>query len=134
LRGDRTDRRTGLNPSSGPTRRLAPDCVWTAEPDTPYTLRLTVDKLDVVEALGVVRGSDFRLSNIATVPVFRGKGLASLVIGTLIGAARTRQCSTFTIEDVSPRNPAANRLYQRFGALPLPPRESDGHSDYQIRL
>jgi hypothetical protein len=29
---------------------------WTAEPDTPYTLRLTVDKLDVVEALGVVRG------------------------------------------------------------------------------
>ena len=107
---------------------------WTAEPDTPYTLRLTVDKLDVVEALGVVRGSDFRLSNIATVPVFRGKGLASLVIGTLIGAARTRQCSTFTIEDVSPRNPAANRLYQRCGALPLPPRESDGHSDYQIRL
>jgi ribosomal protein S18 acetylase RimI-like enzyme len=107
---------------------------WTAEPDTPYTLRLTVDTLDVVEALGVVRGADFRLSNISTVPAFRGKGLASLVVGTLIGAARTRQCATFTIEDVSPRNPAANRLYQRFGAVALPPRESDGHSDYQIQL
>jgi GNAT superfamily N-acetyltransferase len=107
---------------------------WTAETDTPYTLRLTVDKLDVVEALGVVRGSDFRLSNITTVPVFRRKGLASLVIGTLIGAARARRCSTFTIEDVSPRKPAATRLYQRFGAIALPPREGDGHSDYQIRL
>jgi ribosomal protein S18 acetylase RimI-like enzyme len=107
---------------------------WTAEPDTPYTLRLTLDKLDVVEALGVVRGADFRLSNISTLPAFRGNGLATLVVSTLIGSARARRCSTFTIENVSPRNPAANRLYQRLGAVALPPREGDGHADYQIRF
>lgn len=107
---------------------------WTAEPEPPYTLRLTIDKLDVVEALGVVRGSDFRLSNISTVPAFRGNGLATLVVGTLLGAARARRCSTFTIEDVSPRNAAAVRLYRRFGAIALPPREGDGHANYEIRL
>ena len=107
---------------------------WSADPDRPYTARLTLDGIDAVEALGVVRGTDFRLANIRTVEVFRGHGLASMVVGTLIGAARARRCETFTIEDVSPRNPAANHLYERFGAQPLAPREGDGHRDYQIRL
>lgn len=107
---------------------------WRNEPDTPYTARLAVDGLDAVEAVGVVRGADFRLAEIRTAEVFRRHGLASMLVGTLIGAARARRCTTFTIEDVSPRNPAANHLYQRFGAQPLPPRAVDGHRDYQIRL
>jgi hypothetical protein len=81
---------------------------WTAEPDTPYTLRLTVDKLDVVEALGVVRGSDFRLSNIATVPVFRGKGLG------LIGDRHPHRGGA---------DPPVQHLHDRRRLTPQPGRE-----------
>jgi len=107
---------------------------WGGEIDVPYTARLSVDGIEVVEALGVVQGSDFRLSNITTVPIYRQKGFGTAVVGTLIGVARARQCSTFTIEDVSPRNIEATRLYRRFGAVPLPPKEIGGHSEYQIML
>ena len=106
---------------------------WRAEPDTPYVARLFLGGLEAVEALGVVREDDFRLATIGTVAAYRGQGLASMVVGMLIGAARAQRCATFTIEDVSPRNPAANRLYQRFGAVALPPL-ANGHSDYQIRF
>jgi GNAT superfamily N-acetyltransferase len=107
---------------------------WGGEVDATYTVRLSVDKHEVLEGLGVVQGSDFRLSNIVTVRPFRRKGFGTTVVGTLIGAARARQCSTFTFEDVSPRNIEATSIYQRFGAVPLPPKEPGGHSDYQIRL
>jgi len=107
---------------------------WGGERDVPYTARLSVDGIEVVEALGVIQGSDFRLSNITTVPIYRKKGFGTTVVGTLIGVARARQCTTFTIEDVSPRNIEATQLYRRFGAVPLPPRETDGHAEYQIQL
>ena len=107
---------------------------WGGESDPTYTVKLSVDKLEVLECLGFIQGSDFRLSNIVTVPAFRQKGFGTTVIGTLIGAARARQCTTFTLEDVSPRNTGAISIYQRFGAVALPPKASNGHSDYQIRL
>jgi ribosomal protein S18 acetylase RimI-like enzyme len=107
---------------------------WGSGIDTPYTLRLSLGKMEVVEALGVIQGSDFRLTNITTVPVYRKKGFATTVVGTLIGVAKSRQCSTFTIEDVSPRNIEATSLYRRFGAVAMPPKEVGGHSEYQIRL
>lgn len=97
-------------------------------------MKLSVDKLEVLECLGFIQGSDFRLSNIVTVPAFRQKGFGTTVIGTLIGAARARQCTTFTLEDVSPRNTGAISIYQRFGAVALPPNASNGHSDYQVML
>jgi len=107
---------------------------WGGEPEPTYTFRLAVDKHEVLEGLGLVQGSDFRLSNIVTVPAFRRKGFGTTVIGTLIGAARARQCATFTFEDVSPKNIEAIGIYRRFGAVALPPNERNGHSDYQIRL
>lgn len=102
------------------------------EVDPTYTVRLSVGKVEVLEAIGVVQGVDFRLSNIVTVPGFRRKGLATTVVGMLIGAARARRCATFTFENVSPRNPEATTLYQRYGAVALPPRGADGHSDHQL--
>ncbi len=102
--------------------------------DPAYTVRLTVGKREVLEAVGVVQGGDFRLSNIVTVPSYRRKGLCTLVVGTLIGAARARQCSTFTLEDVSPRNIEAISIYQRFGAVAMKPREPGGHADHQVML
>lgn len=107
---------------------------WGDEPEPTYTFRLAVDKHEVLEGLGLVQGSDFRLSNIVTVPAFRRKGFGTTVIGTLIGAARARQCATFTFEDVSPKNTEAIGIYRRFGAVALPPNERNGHSDYQIKL
>jgi len=107
---------------------------WGDESEPTYTVKLSVDKLEVLECLGFIQGSDFRLSNIVTVPAFRRRGFGTTVVGTLIGAARARQCSTFTLEDVSPRNTGAINIYQRFGAVALPPKPSNGHSDYQIRL
>lgn len=101
--------------------------------DPSYTVKLAVDKHEVLEGLGVVQGRDFRLSNIVTVPAFRRKGYGTTVLGTLIGAARARQCSTFTLEDVSPHNTEAIAIYQRFGAVALPPNDN-GHNDYQIKL
>jgi ribosomal protein S18 acetylase RimI-like enzyme len=107
---------------------------WGGEMNPTFTVRLSVDKHEVLEGVGCVQGSDFRLSNIVTVPAYRDKGLATTVVGTLIGAARARQCSTFTFEDVSPRNLEAIDMYQRFGAVALPPNDAGGHADYQIRL
>lgn len=107
---------------------------WGGEIDPTYTVKLSVDKLEALEGLGVVQGADFRLSNIVTVPAYRKKGLGTTVVGMLIGAARARQCATFTFEDVSPRNIEAIKIYQRFGAVALPPKDTEGHSDYQIRL
>jgi ribosomal protein S18 acetylase RimI-like enzyme len=107
---------------------------WGGEIDPTYTVKLSVDKLEVLEGLGVVQGSDFRISNIVTVPAYRRKGFGTTVVGTLIGAARARRCSTFTFEDVSPRNIEAINIYLRFGAVALPPKEAGGHCDYQIRL
>lgn len=98
-----------------------------------YTVKLAVDKHEVLEGLGVVQDRDFRLSNIVTVPAFRRKGYGTTVLGMLIGAARARQCGTFTLEDVSPHNAEAIAIYRRFGAVPLPPN-ANGHNDYQIRL
>ena len=107
---------------------------WDGEVDPTFTVRLSVDKHEVLEGVGVVQGSDFRLSNIVTVPGYRNKGLGTTVVGTLIGAARARQCSTVTFEDVSPRSIEAINIYRRFGAVALPPKETGGRSDYQIRL
>lgn len=107
---------------------------WGCESDATYTVHLSVDRLEVLEGLGVVQGSDFRLSNIVTVPAYRRKGYGTTVVGTLIGAARARQCSTFTFEDVSPRNIEATNIYRRFGAVALPPKEIGGHTDYRILL
>lgn len=107
---------------------------WGSGIDPTYTVKLSVDKHEVLEGLGFIQGSDFRLSNIVTVPTFRKKGFGTTVIGTLIGAARARQCATFTLEDVSPRNTGAISIYQRFGAVALPSEKPDGHADYQIRL
>lgn len=106
---------------------------WGGESDPSYTVKLSVDKVEALEGVGVIQGSDFRLSNIVTVPALRRRGYGTTVIGTLIGAARARQCATFTLEDVSPKNTGAIAIYQRFGAVALPPN-SNGHSDYQIKL
>lgn len=102
--------------------------------DPTYTVRLCVDKREVLEALGVVIGTDFRLSNIETIPAFRNHGLGTIVVGTLIGAARARRCATFTFENVSPKNSEAIDIYKRFGAVALPADTSTGHADYQVIL
>lgn len=102
--------------------------------DPAYTVRLSVDTREVLEALGVVSGSDFRLSNIETVPAFRDHGLATIVVGTLMGAARARRCTTFTFENVSPMNSEAIDLYKRFGATALPEDGATGLADHQIIL
>lgn len=122
------------------SRKLDPNKIeirlhfWGDETDPTYTIHLAVDGHEVLEGLGIVQGSDFRLSNIVTVPGFRRKGFGTTVIGTLIGAARARRCSTFTFEDVSPRNAEATGIYRSFGAVAQRPNEKNGHSDYQIRL
>lgn len=85
------------------------------EMNPTYTVKLSVDKHEVLEGLGFIQGTDFRLSNIVTVPAYRKKGFGTTFIGALIGAARARQCATFTLEDVSPRNTGAVSIYQRFG-------------------
>lgn len=104
------------------------------EVDPAYTVRLSVGRLEVLEAVGVVLGADFRLSNIETVPAFRKHGLGTIVVGTLIGAARARRCITFTLENVSSHNAEAIDLYRRFGAVPLTPNPATGHADHQITL
>lgn len=107
---------------------------WGSEVDPTYTVKLSIDKVEVLEGVGVVQGSDFRLSNIVTVPTFRRLGFGTTVIGTLIGAARARRCATFTLEEVAPGNTGAISIYQRFGAIALPPKKPGGHADYQIKL
>ena len=59
---------------------------WEGETGTPYTARLSVGGLEVVEALGVVQGADFRLTNITTVARYRRKGFGTTVVGTLLAA------------------------------------------------
>lgn len=104
-------------------------------PDEPaWTFKLAVGGHEVLESVGGVRGTDFRVSNIVTVPSFRRRGYGTLAIGTLIAAARARGCHTFTLENVSPRNVEAVNLYRRYGAVVLPPAETGGHSDHQITL
>lgn len=93
-----------------------------------------IDKHEMLEGLEFIQGTDFRLSNIVTVPAYCKNGFGTTVTGTLIGAASARQCATFTLEDVLPKNTGAISVYQRSGAVALPPKEFNGHSDYQIRL
>lgn len=107
---------------------------WGDATTPTYTVKLAIDKHEVLEGVGAVQNGDFRLSNIVTVPAFRRQGYGTTVIGTLIGAARARQCATFTLEDVSPHNSGAIAIYRRFGAVALPPKASNGHSDFEIRL
>lgn len=107
---------------------------WGGPEDPSYTVHLAVGGHEVLEGVGLICGKDFRVSNIVTVPAFRRKGYGTLAIGTLIAAAQARQCSTFTLENVSPRNVEAVSLYRRYGAVVLPPAEPGGHSDHQITL
>jgi len=107
---------------------------WGDPADPSFTATLTAQKQTVVEAVGAIQGSDFRLGNITTEPAFRKKGYGTTVIGALIGAARARRCATFTFEDVSAKNAEAIGIYLRFGAVALPPKEVGGHADYQIKL
>lgn len=107
---------------------------WGDPGDPSFTARLLAQNRTVVEAIGCIQGPDFRLGNIKTEPAFRKHGYGMMVIGTLIGAARARLCTTFTFEDVSPKNVEAISIYRRFGAAALPPKEASGHADYQIRL
>ena len=107
---------------------------WGGEVDPSFTVRLVSDKQTVLEGVGVVQGSDFRVSNIKTEPAYRRKGFGTTVIGALIGAARARKCTTFTLEEVSPKNSEAIDMYLRFGAVALPPKKVGGHVDYQIQL
>lgn len=105
------------------------------DPDDPsFTVKLMAMNQTVVEAVGGIQGSDFRLGNIKTEPAFRKRGYGTTVIGTLLGAARARRCSTFTFEDVSSKNTEAISIYLRFGAVALPPKQAGGHADYQIKL
>jgi len=104
------------------------------EENPAYTVHLLVGRLEVLEAQGVIQGSDFRLSNIVTLAAFRKKGYGMTVVGMLMGAARARDCATFTFEDVSPHNIEATSIYRRFGAVSLPPKHPGGHSDCQIKL
>lgn len=107
---------------------------WGGPDEAGWTFKLAVGGHEVLEAVGQVRGQDFRVSNIVTVPAYRRRGHGTLAIGTLMAAARARGCATFTLENVSPRNIEAVNLYRRHGAVVLPPAEPGGHSDHQITL
>lgn len=107
---------------------------WGDPADPSFTAKLIAANQTVVEAVGTIQGSDFRLGNIKTEPAFRQKGYGTTVIGTLIGAARARRCATFTFEDVSPKNSVAIGIYLRLGAVVLPAKAGGGHADYQIKL
>lgn len=107
---------------------------WGGADEPTYTFKLVVGGHEVLESIGLISGKDFRVSNIVTVPSYRRQGYGSLAIGTLIAAARARGCTTFTLENVSPRNVQAVNLYRRYGAVVLPPEVEGGHSDHQITL
>lgn len=107
---------------------------WGGADDPTWTFKLAVGGHEVLESIGLVRNGDFRVSNIVTVPDYRRQGYGTLAIGTLIAAARARQCSSFTLENVSPKNVEAVNLYRRHGAVILPPQVEGGHSDNRISL
>lgn len=107
---------------------------WGGADDLTWTFKLAVGGHEVLEGIGLVRNGDFRVSNIVTVPDYRRQGYGTLAIGTLIAAARARKCSSFTLENVSPKNVEAVNLYRRHGAVILPPQEEGGHSDHRISL
>ncbi len=107
---------------------------WGGADEPTWTFKLAVGGHEVLESVGSVRRGDFRVSNIVTVPTYRRKGYGTLAIGTLIAAARSSGCSSFTLENVSPRNVEAVNLYRRHGAVILPPEQEGGHSDHQIGL
>ena len=99
-----------------------------------FTVKLVTENQTVVEGFGEIRDTDFRLCNIKTDPAYRQRGFGTTVVGTLIGAARARHCTTFTLEDVSPANTEAIAVYRSFGAVALPPKKAGGHADYQLTL
>ena len=99
-----------------------------------FTVKLVTEDQTALEGFGEIRGTDFRLCNIKTHPAYRQRGFCTTVVGTLIGAARARRCTTFTLEDVSLNNPEAIAVYQSFGAVALPPGKPGGHADYRLTL
>lgn len=107
---------------------------WGGADEPAWTFKLAVGGHEVLESVGLIHGRDFRVSNIVTVPDYRRQGYGTLAIGTLVAAARARGCSSFTLENVSPKNVEAVNLYRRLGAVVLPPEVVGGHSDHRITL
>lgn len=61
---------------------------------------------------------EFYISNVAVTDLFRGRGVASLLIGELICKLQKRDCCMATLE-VRESNISARRLYEKFGFINL---------------
>lgn len=77
-------------------------------------------------------GKEFRLTKIDVFAQHKGMGLGTIMIYTLIGAAKTKKCTKFIFEGVSDTNFNAVRLYMKHGAQASKPKLCEDKTDYEI--
>lgn len=79
-------------------------------------------------------GKEYRLTKIDVFAPHKGKGYGTIMIYTLIGAAKTKKCTKFIFEGVSDTNVDAVRLYTKHGARASTPKLCNDKADYEISL
>lgn len=79
-------------------------------------------------------GKKFRLTKIDVYDPHKKNGYGTIMIYALIGAAKTKKCTTFIFEGVSDTNVDAVNLYKRLGAKASSPKLCKDKTDYEISL
>ncbi|WP_196593764.1 ribosomal protein S18-alanine N-acetyltransferase [Pectinatus sottacetonis] len=88
-----------------------------AKKDAYYLLAVdkSMDREKVVGYVGVwLIFNEGHITNVALIPEYRGKGIASLMIKNIISVVKKRAIDSMTLE-VRPSNEKAISLYKKFG-------------------
>lgn len=80
------------------------------------------------------QGKQFRLTKIDVYDPYKKQGYGTIMIYALIGAAKTKKCTTFIFEGVSDTNNRAINLYKRLGAQASSQKLCNDKTDYEMSL
>jgi len=109
---------------------------WTpAIVGTNFSLKACIGPKPIGKAHGTCEAKKtFRLTKIGVYEPYRKNGYGTIMINTLIGAAKTKKCAAFIFEGVSDTNVSAIKLYKSLGAKASSSKLCKDKTDYELSI